>query len=58
MDSGLNAAIVYSIVRGDQMEHFSINSNTGVISVVTALDREMVRLWHPSVTHEMFLLFL
>ncbi|XP_048383729.2 cadherin-related family member 2-like isoform X2 [Stegostoma tigrinum] len=35
-----NSNIVYSIIKGDPAKHFTINSSTGIISVVKPLDRE------------------
>lgn len=42
IDSGINSLIRYKLGNGDRMNNFQIDSN-GVISVASALDREMVR---------------
>lgn len=42
LDSGENGHIRYSIVRGDRLQQFSIEPNTGYVSVATALDRESI----------------
>nr|XP_023018375.1 fat-like cadherin-related tumor suppressor homolog [Leptinotarsa decemlineata] len=39
-ESPLSRKLIYSIVEGDEMEKFSIDFNTGVISVVDELDYE------------------
>jgi len=43
LDSGKNAEVVYSIAGGNEHNKFSINSETGVISVFEMLDYERVR---------------
>lgn len=42
VDSDDNGRVSYSIVRGDRLEQFSIESNTGYISVADGLDRESI----------------
>ena len=39
---GQNGNIQYQIVHGDQQNQFSIDDKTGMISVATILDREMI----------------
>ncbi|XP_021355742.1 cadherin-related tumor suppressor-like [Mizuhopecten yessoensis] len=39
-DEGPNAELVYSIISQDFGHHFAINSTTGVINVLTSLNRE------------------
>ena len=39
---GHNGKILYQIVHGDQQNQFSIDDNTGMISVGKVLDREMI----------------
>lgn len=43
LDSGKNAEVVYSIAGGNEHNKFSINPETGVISVFEMLDYERVR---------------
>lgn len=43
-DSHLNAAILYSIIHGDQNNQFMIDPVSGLIKVNKALDRETVSL--------------
>ncbi|KAE9538544.1 hypothetical protein AGLY_005643 [Aphis glycines] len=43
LDSGKNAEVMYSIAGGNEHNKFSINSETGVISVFEMLDYERVR---------------
>lgn len=43
LDSGKNAEVVYSIAGGNEHNKFSINRETGVISVFEMLDYERVR---------------
>lgn len=43
LDSGKNAEVVYSIAGGNEHNKFSINPETGVISVFEILDYERVR---------------
>ncbi|XP_050442855.1 fat-like cadherin-related tumor suppressor homolog isoform X2 [Adelges cooleyi] len=43
LDSGINAQVVYSIVGGNEHNKFSINPETGIISVFEILDYERVR---------------
>ena len=50
MDSGLNADITYSIISGDDLQQFSINSHTGFISVAALLDREAVSFTRSAIT--------
>ncbi|XP_072451060.1 cadherin-related family member 2-like isoform X2 [Chiloscyllium punctatum] len=35
-----NSNIIYSIIEGDPVKHFTMNSSTGIISAVKPLDRE------------------
>lgn len=42
LDSNENGQITYSIVRGDNHNQFTIDPNTGYISVADMLDRETV----------------
>lgn len=42
-DEGINAAIRYAIIGGNMQGHFQINSNSGEISVISALDYETAR---------------
>ncbi|XP_070539253.1 protocadherin Fat 4-like [Ptychodera flava] len=41
-DSGHNSQIQYSIIDGNEDAKFNIDSDTGVISVISEVDREMV----------------
>lgn len=43
LDSGKNAEVVYSIAGGNEHNKFTINPETGVISVFEMLDYERVR---------------
>lgn len=43
LDSQVNGRITYSILRGDQSNHFWIDPVTGVLKVNKRLDREIVR---------------
>lgn len=43
LDSGKNAEVVYSIAGGNEHNKFTINQETGVISVYEMLDYERVR---------------
>ena len=38
--SGVNGQLMYSIVKGNKDDMFTINSETGELSVADALDRE------------------
>ena len=42
LDSPPNAALTYSIVKGDEEKHFSMDSKSGNITVNRLLDREQV----------------
>lgn len=42
MDSEMNGKISYTIERGDRMKQFSIEEDTGYISVADVLDREAI----------------
>ena len=42
MDSGENGNIMYSIRSGDRNNQFKINKQTGMITVASDLDREMI----------------
>lgn len=42
LDAGDNGRISYSIVRGDRLQQFSIEQNTGYVSVAAILDRESI----------------
>lgn len=42
LDAGENGHIGYSIVRGDRLQQFSIEKNSGYVSVAAALDRESI----------------
>ncbi|VEN38816.1 unnamed protein product, partial [Callosobruchus maculatus] len=42
LDSGKNGEISYSIIRGDNLNQFEINENTGYVSVAVELDRETI----------------
>ena len=42
ISQGHNGKILYQIVHGDQQNQFSIDDNTGMISVGNVLDREMI----------------
>lgn len=42
VDSQLNGAIMYSIISGDQSNHFFIDSISGVLKINKQLDRERV----------------
>lgn len=42
LDSGENGHVRYSIVRGDRLQQFSIEPQTGYVSVAAALDRESI----------------
>lgn len=42
LDSGMNSEIIYQLGYGDPMNSFRIQSSTGIISVASVLDREMV----------------
>ncbi len=42
-DTGINAEIHYSIAAGNEQGIFTIDSNTGIISVIQAMDYEMSR---------------
>ncbi|KAG8198293.1 hypothetical protein JTE90_021547 [Oedothorax gibbosus] len=42
-DQGINAAVRYAIIGGNTQGHFNIDSLSGEISVVSALDYEMAR---------------
>lgn len=42
LDSGENGHVRYGIVRGDRLQQFSIEPNTGYVSVAAALDRESI----------------
>lgn len=44
LDSQVNGRITYSILRGDQSNHFWIDPVTGVLKVNKRLDREIVRV--------------
>lgn len=43
LDSGVNSQITYELGSGDRLKHFQIDSSKGIITVASALDREMVR---------------
>lgn len=43
LDSGKNAEVIYSIAGGNEHNKFSINPETGVISVFEMLDYERIR---------------
>lgn len=42
MDSEENGKVTYSIIKGDNLEQFDIDSISGYISVANALDREAI----------------
>lgn len=42
MDSDDNGHVTYTIVRGDRLQQFAIESATGYVSVAAALDRESI----------------
>lgn len=42
LDSDDNGKVAYKIVRGDRLQQFSIESDTGYVSVAAALDRESI----------------
>ncbi|XP_060800580.1 fat-like cadherin-related tumor suppressor homolog isoform X2 [Amyelois transitella] len=44
-DSGANGRVTYSIFRGDPDGHFSVDADTGYVSVASPLDRETVPLY-------------
>ena len=39
-DSGINAEISYTIIRGNERNWFTINSNTGLVTTISQLDYE------------------
>lgn len=41
-DSGNNARVGYTLERGDSLHQFSLDLNTGELSVAKVLDREAV----------------
>lgn len=43
LDSGSNSKITYQLGAGDRLKHFQIDPSKGIITVASALDREMVR---------------
>lgn len=42
-DEGVNAALRYSIIGGNNQNHFSIDSLTGEVSLIKSLDYEATR---------------
>ncbi|KAK9874636.1 hypothetical protein WA026_005463 [Henosepilachna vigintioctopunctata] len=42
LDSGNNGRVSYSIISGDTQEQFSIDIDTGLISIADTLDRELI----------------
>ncbi|XP_035710399.1 fat-like cadherin-related tumor suppressor homolog isoform X3 [Folsomia candida] len=42
LDSGVNSRISYQLGTGDRMKHFKIDAHNGIVSVASALDREMI----------------
>lgn len=42
-DTGVNAEITYSIIGGNEHKKFSINNQTGVVSLVETLDYERAK---------------
>ncbi|XP_077987551.1 uncharacterized protein LOC144442158 [Glandiceps talaboti] len=49
LDEGENAVIVYEIQSGNNSDLFTINSNTGIISLAKYLDRETLDMVHFSI---------
>jgi len=45
LDSGINSLLRYEIGNGDPMKNFAINATSGMISVASVLDREMVEVY-------------
>lgn len=42
LDSDQNGKVTYSIIKGDNLEQFEIDPDTGYISVANELDRESI----------------
>lgn len=55
LDSGVNSRISYQLGTGDRMKHFKIDAHNGIVSVASALDREMVR---NSKSHKKFIFLI
>lgn len=50
--------ILYSLVGGNELSHFRIDPNTGVVKVNEALDREDLSKYKIVITHISALLFV